>query len=215
MWFHEVPRGQPKQLGMTHKKSLVMAMLSNQARVVATVGVVLLLWCAFVCDRYVADKHSQLAGQTPAMYALAGYRPPLEGTLRTLMTAPEAGPSGTRATTVVILLSDNCPYCETELPAWLRIAADLGKIPGSRLLVISAAGTRLATSLFDAARINGLPVTVAVPIDLVAFGRVTGLGGTPRTVVLDRVGRVRMLLRRAGAQSAALATLVGKLNQEG
>lgn len=96
---------------------------------------------------------------------------------------------------VILLSSDQCRYSHQDAPAWLNLIRMMGK-QGVHVSVISTSGLDIPETLRQQATKIGISHDVWLIHDRAGFIGHTGLAGTPRTMLVDSAGKVRLSIPR-------------------
>ena len=96
--------------------------------------------------------------------------------------------------TVVIVVSDECPYCHQDVPLWQRLIEAMP--PSAALDIVAKRGEEIASHLFAAATARRLSVSVRVPTGTTQFNVGTGWRGTPATVLLTKDKTIGLFVPR-------------------
>jgi len=92
---------------------------------------------------------------------------------------------------LLLYVNDSCPYCKREMPQWRELFRAVKWRASQEIIVVSANGQQLASTLADAAKRAGAHYRVWIVEERLVFGPVTGLVATPMTILLDSDYRVR------------------------
>jgi hypothetical protein len=105
-------------------------------------------------------------------------------------------PIATPGRRLLLVSSDTCSFTSEILDTWLALIRTLPFHDGDGLTIVSFEGERIPEILRSAATGRGVDASVLLVTDALAWGRTTGIGGTPTTLALDEDSRVRLVVPR-------------------
>ena len=148
---------------------------------------VALSWSSFIVRERTREELQAVRNEFRNPLLLNGYKLNLLQRLDLIDQLAVLNPRDEPAPVLLVVLSDECPYCQNELPNWIQLIerlSDKGSTYEAWLLSYGNT-TALAETLMQRIAVLGGSYRLLAAKDLSRFTRASGLAATPITIALD------------------------------
>jgi hypothetical protein len=177
------------------------------AFLVGLLGIVAVTWYGNSYRQSRTNERDAMVHSLTFQHLFAGVRLPLDSLTKPLV--PPAGSAAAHLANLLLVVSDACPFSQQDIPLWHEL---LGQIGGDvHVWILTKGGDVVAKQLSGWSTTRGLTATIVESSNPRQFALVTGIRGTPVTVLLDRDMSTQMVAWRMSA--LAVPMLVAEANR--
>jgi len=150
--------------------------------------VVLAFWWSYADHRTLTARRLDVIQHSQRPYIVNGFHIDLEGQVIPRLRRPPIG-----ARYLLLVTSDDCRYSREALPSWRAMLERIAFDRRSEVIVLSMAGTTIATEFVTILDRKHVPTQLVRPRSVLGIIEHTDLSLTPALLLLDSQHRVRLV----------------------